>query len=566
MQHIRRASLTLFFVMMAGLLLACGLLGGSDDTEVVSNVPDDALVVRMLYGSEKEAWIEDVTAEFNGAGHQTESGRTIFVEAVPMGSAESMDLILSGQEQPAIWSPASSILVPVANQEWASLNNGEQLTEDNPPPLVLSPVVIAMWQPMAEALGWPDEPIGWSTIAEIMREDQTWADFGRPEWGPFQFGHTHPDYSNSGITSILGIVYAGTDKTRDLTMEDVQDPEVAQFLADVESSVIHYGRSTGFFGRQMFNRGPGYLSAAVLYENLVVESYDESLYPNTPFPVVAIYPREGTFWSDHPFAILNASWVDDELRAAAELYRDFLLAQPQQEQALQYGFRPADPEVPISAPLDEAHGVDPNEPQTLLAVPRAEVTQAVRELWTENKKRVEVQVVLDISGSMNEENRLGRAKEALDIFVEQLADEDMLGVIVFSDDSRVLTPLSELGPKRPEVLEQINSVFAVGGTRLVDTVLEAYEELEQEPRGERIRAIVVLSDGADNQSQRPVSVLQDAIQADESGQSIKIFTISYGSGADASLLETISEASGAQTYQSDPAQIEQVYRDIATFF
>jgi Ca-activated chloride channel family protein len=399
-----------------------------------------------------------------------------------------------------------------------------------------------------------------------MREDQTWADFGRPEWGPFQFGHTHPDYSNSGITSILGIVYAGTDKTRDLTMEDVQDPEVAQFLADVESSVIHYGRSTGFFGRQMFNRGPGYLSAAVLYENLVVESYDESLYPNTPFPVVAIYPREGTFWSDHPFAILNASWVDDELRAAAELYRDFLLAQPQQEQALQYGFRPADPEVPISAPLDEAHGVDPNEPQTLLAVPRAEVTQAVRELWTENKKRVEVQVVLDISGSMNEENRLGRAKEALDIFVEQLADEDMLGVIVFSDDSRVLTPLSELGPKRPEVLEQINSVFAVGGTRLVDTVLEAYEELEQEPRGERIRAIVVLSDGADNQSQRPVSVLQDAIQADESGQSIKIFTISYGSGADASLLETISEASGAQTYQSDPAQIEQVYRDIATFF
>jgi Ca-activated chloride channel family protein len=243
-----------------------------------------------------------------------------------------------------------------------------------------------------------------------------------------------------------------------------------------------------------------------------------------------------------------------------------LLARPQQEQALQYGFRPADPEIPIAAPLDEAHGVDPNEPQTLLAVPRAEITQAVRELWTENKKRVEVQVVLDISGSMNEEGRLERAKEALDIFIEQLADEDMLGVIVFSDDSRVLTPLTELGPKRQEVLEQINSVFAVGGTRLIDTVIEAYEELEQEPRGERIRAIVVLSDGADNQSQRPVSVLQDAIQADESGQSIKIFTISYGSGADASLLETISEASGAQTYQSDPAQIEQVYRDIATFF
>jgi hypothetical protein len=64
------------------------------------------------------------------------------------------------------------------------------------------------------------------------------------------------------------------------------------------------------------------------------------------------------------------------------------------------------------------------------------------------------------------------------------------------------------------------------------------------------------------------SQLTRRIQADESGQSIKVFTIAYGTGADVDteLLRVMSEASGAQTYQSNPTEIEQVYRDIATFF
>ncbi len=54
-------------------------------------------------------------------------------------------------------------------------------------------------------------------------------------------------------------------------------------------------------------------------------------YPQIAPPVVALYPKEGTFWSDHRCAILNAPWVEAEQRAAAEIFRDFLLARPQQE-------------------------------------------------------------------------------------------------------------------------------------------------------------------------------------------------------------------------------------------
>jgi Ca-activated chloride channel family protein len=437
----------------------------------------------------------------------------------------------------------------------------------DPPALLLSPVVIAMWEPMARALGWPETPIGWTEIADLARNRTIWETYGHPEWGPFQFGHTHPDYSNSGVVSILASAYAANGKTRGLTVADVQKPETAEFMRAVESGVIHYGESTGFFGEQMFTRGPSYLSAAVLYENLVIESRDTSRY-TTSLPVVAIYPKEGTFWTDHPFAILNAPWVTEEQRAAAATFRDFLLAPEQQRRALEFGFRPADPNIPIAAPITPENGVDPQQPQTLLEVPNAEVTEAVQSLWAQNKKPVDVMVVLDTSGSMSDENRLETAKVALRTFVGQLADNDGFGLTIFNNDATVLTPISPIGPKRQKVLDQIGGLFPQGGTRLIDSVSEAYATLLTEPPGERIRSVVVLSDGADNRSSAAQETLLQQLQGDEGGYSIKVFTIAYGTGTDVNveLLKSIAQTSGAKSYESSPTNIETVYRDIATFF
>jgi len=551
--------LLLITVLLVPVLVGCsgGGIGGG------------TVEISIVYGSEKRAWMEDVVSRFNNAGQKTADGATIRVTATPMGSTDSLNQILDGMIQPTVWSPASKILLPVANDEWGKTHNGAQLVAEDAPPLVLSPVVIAMWEPMARVLGWPDTQPGWTDIAELSASGKSWADFGRPEWGPVQFGHTHPDYSNSGITTIIAVAYAATGKTRGLTVADVQAPAAAEFMRKIQSGVIHYGESTGFFGEQMFNRGPAYLSAAVLYENLVIESRNRERYPNQSTPVVAIYPREGTFWSDHPYAILNAPWVGAEQRAAAEVFQAYLLDRPQQELALQYGFRPADPNVPTTAPIVPENGVDPQQPKTLLEVPRPEVLAAIRTLWLENKKRVDVMVVLDVSGSMEEESRLEQAKAALRIFVEQLEADDGFGLTIFSNEASVLMPISPIGPKRAETLDRIGGLTPRGGTRLLDTLAETYQTLAAESPGTRIRAIVALTDGLDNRSQRTPQQLLSLVGQDEEGRSIKIFTIAFGGDADVTLLKDIATASGARSYVGKPDErgnIERVYRDIATFF
>jgi len=529
------------------------------------------VTLTMYYGSEKQAWIDDVVKDFNSRNFAACDG-PITVKATPLGSGQSMQMILNG-DQPDIWSPAGSVWLTLINQQWQA-KQGASIIATGPtdtPSLVTSPVVIAMWKPEAEALGWPNKPIGWADIAALSTNPQGWAAYGHPKFGDFKFGHTHPDYSNSGLDAVIAENYAAVGKTRGLTAGDVNTQATKDFVANVESLVIHYGDSTGFFATRMFTGGPNYLSAAVMYESLVVQANDGKTYPHLAYPVVAIYPKEGTFYSDHPFAILQANWVTPAKKAAALAFRNFLLAPAQQQKALQYGFRPADLNIPISAPIDSAHGVDPSQPKSVLQIPSADVVTAIKSSWDEQRRKVDVMLILDRSGSMNDAiggvSKIAAAKQGLAEFVGLLGDSDGLGLTVFSDAANVLTPVGALGPKRQSILNTINGILAQGNTRLFDTIAEQYEALKALP-SKHIKAIVVLTDGMDNASQRSVEQLVREItpSGENAGEGIKIFTIAYGGDADTTGLTSIATATGGQEYPGTPQNIQQVYQMISEFF
>ncbi len=530
-------------------------------------LPSRKVVVTMVYGSEKEAWLEPLIEEYNRQRNKTTDGAVVEIEATPMGSIESGDAIVEGRIQPTVWSPASSAYVPVTEAQWRQAH-AEALIAGTPKDLVLSPVVIAMWRPMAEALGWPDKALGWSDIAELAVSDEGWAAYGYPEWGTFKFGHTAPNRSNSGIISVIAEAYAGAGKQRDLTMEDLQNEDVIEFMTAVESAIIHYGSSTGFFAGRMFERGPSYLSAAVMYENLVAEQESKRLSgESAQLPVVAIYPREGTFWSNHPYIVLNAPWVTPEQTEAAEMFQAFLLDRPQQLRSVEYGFRPADPGVPLTSPLDRRHGVDPQQPQTVLEVPEAPVVEGILDLWRRRaKKPVDLVVVMDISGSMRGE-KITAARSSLMEFINLLDNRDRLEIILFNNELIMVTPLSSLGEKRDDVLRRVAGVTEGGDTRLYDAIQMAYDDLIEQGDRRHIRAIVALTDGNDTASSIRLEALMGSVgDLSEGGNATKVFTIAFGDNADRPILRRISEATGAKQYDSDPETIREVYAEIATFF
>lgn len=533
-----------------------------ETTEAKADLPANAIRLTFTYGSEKKKWIAAVTDAFNAGGHRTRNDRPIHVDPIPMGSGESIDELLTGRRQAHLTSPASAAFIKLGNARSRAQSGKDLLGETQN--LVLSPVVIAMWKPMAEAIGWGKKPVGWSDIIELAKSPKGWSAHGHPEWGRFKFGHTHPEFSNSGLISLFAECYAGAGKVRDLTLADLSRLETGAYLAAVEQAVVHYGSSTGFFGRKMFGAGPAYLSAAVLYENMVIESYSHQ--PPLDLPVVAIYPKEGTFWSDHPVGIVNRDWVGEDEREAAGIYIEYLLDPAQQRQALRYGFRPAEVEVELAAPVDAAHGVDPQEPRTTLEVPDAEVMDGIIKLWKKHKKHANVILVLDKSGSMKEEERMQNAKDGALALLDMLGPQDRLSVLAFDNRLTWLERGALLKDGRERIRSRLNGLFPNGGTALYDATHAAFAWQMKNPTPDRISAIVVLTDGEDTNSQLPHSKLIAAVRSDNEMRNTRIFTIAYGQGAQRERLAAIADATQAKTFRGSPATIREVFKEIATFF
>ncbi len=540
---------------------------------VAKSQPTAIVTVVLAYGSEKKSWLTDAIARFNDQAARLPSGEQVRIEGQAVGSGAAVEDLVDGTVKAHAWAPASTMYREVLNRAWTAhqgaLGAKKEILDEGKS-LVLSPVVLGMWKPMAQALGWPDKAIGWSDVLSLSRDPKGWATKGHAEWGSFKFGHTHPNFSNSGTLSVLAEAYAALGLTRGLSKEALAKPKVAPFMESIEQSVVHYGKSTGFFSEKMLGRGPSFLSAAVLYENLVVDSYTRPEFQTRDLDLVCVYPKEGTFWIDNPFYVLDAPWSDAPHQQAAGMFRSFLLSFAEQTVAMtKFGFRPSDPKIAIGAPLDAAHGVNPKEPQTLLEVPSTDVVESALQLWTKVKKTVDIAFVFDRSGSMAGEP-LRQAKQGALDFLGQLDGRDRVSLLMFNDQVPDATEPLLLAEARNQLNQAVSGTFADGGTALYDAIAKAHDKLaelaKQNPK--RTYVVVVLTDGKDEHSKLPLDQVKQTVkQPTEITESVvRLFTIAYGAGADTKLLADLAESGGGAAFKGDASSIRQVYRDLAAFF
>lgn len=565
----RRTSPGMVLGIVLVLLLPCcaaGLLGWLYFRRPPASRPSGtALQVEVIYSPEKEAWFAPLVEEFNQRKVQV-GGQRVQVIAEALDSGEALEAILDGSRTPAAWSPASTLWVPLLNARWEERTGSTEPLTIYPEPLVVSPLVIAMWEDYARAMGYPGRDIGWQDIISATLDPRGWGAYGHPEWGAFTLGHTNPYFSNSGLLSVAAEGYAAAGKVRDLAPADLERPATRLYIQEIEQAIIHYGESSEYFAQQMAARGPVYASAVVLEEHTVVQ-LNSDYYGRLPQRLVAIYPKEGTFWSDHPYVVLRGEWVSAEQQAAALAFRDFLLARPAQEKALAIGFRPADTSIPLSDSLiGPAHGVDPFQPQTVLEVPSAETTAALLQTWQNVRKRVNVLLVVDISGSMEGE-KLAAVQDGLILFLSNLGDDDQVGILVFNDQISRLTELSPLGPKRQWVEGEIDRLQAGFKTVLRDVTLEALEEVTAVHDPQRINAVVLMTDGLDTASQHSEKELLRTLESSAASEEVvRIFTIAYGNDADKDLLDRIANATGGRMVEGTPENIRRIYVILSSYF
>jgi Ca-activated chloride channel family protein len=602
-----RRSLRPFVV---AILVAVVLIGGlrflttrgassSDDGDTASaggRCGGDEVTLAVTASSEKAQLMKQLAAAYMREGHAID-GRCVRVEVTSKASGGAMAALAKGWDEaadgprPDVWTPASS--------GWVRLLEQRTLATDRPglvpasiPKIAASPLVIAMPRPMAQALGWPNKQLGWSDVLELSQDDTGWARHGHPEWGQFRLGKTNPNFSTSGLNATIGAYFAATRLSSDLTEKDLASPKTRKFVEGVERSVVHYGDTTLTFLSNLQradDQGAGLSNiSAVTVEEKSVWDYNQGnptgdpatlgRHPKPKVPLVAIYPKEGTLLSDHPWLALTAPWVDDAKRKASADLLAYLQGAGARAKFQEFAFR--DGQAKPGPLVTESNGLLRDEPKALLSPPAPRVLDKLLRSWASLRKPANVLLVMDTSGSMGEQvsgtgkSKLELAKQAARNSLSQFAGGDQVGLWMFSTQLDAETDYRELvsiGPmdsqRRAQLRERIDGLQPGGGTGLYDTSLAAHQFVEGRASAEDINAVVLLTDGRNEDNGISLDNLLGQLRTEEGARSVRLFTIGYGEDADLDTLRRISQTTNAAAYDSsDPTSIDQIFTAVISNF
>lgn len=565
---------------------------------------DGCTQIVVATSSEKVNLMEDLGAKFKESGEHDGLSGCATVRPVNVASGKAAGYLsdstkewaLGAENAPSVWSPASTVWT----DRVASIS-GEKVVA-GAESFTKTPVVFGVPESMARALGYPAEPVGIQTIHDMIQNPDGWGAKGKQIWGSFKIAKTNPNTSTTGLSVLLMQAYAASGKASDLTVADVAAAE--DFSRVFESGAIHYGDTTGKVLQNLVDRASGsgssYVSAIALEETSLYNYNIGNPDSHTVQPgevltppdekLVAVYPSEGSMWSDNPAVVLGADWVTPEQRTAAEAFVKFLHTPEAQELLPQYGFRPLDDSVDVSAHLNSDVGIDPSQPVKTLPQPAPEVVSAAIDQWAAIRKPSAILQLIDISGSMDESigdgrSRLDGAIEGSTTTLGQVRSTDEIGVWAFTTDvsSQIdgqrlngiaeVRPFGELGGDKERLKNDIADLAygQRGGTPLYDSVALAYDYMKEHAQSGRINAIVVLSDGEDTDSRIGIDSLIQKIRADQkeggNDKPVRIFAIAYSNSADIDSLERLAKESGGQVFDAtDPAKITETFQSVMNNF
>ena len=185
-------------------------------------------------------------------------------------------------------------------------------------------------------------------------------------------------------------------------------------------------------------------------------------------------------------------------------------------------------------------------------------TETVDSPWKENAKIIRIGIkandieykqlpaanlifLVDVSGSMNSENKLPLVKQTLRILTEQLRPQDKVTIVTYSSGETVaLAPTS--GKDKDKILTVINQLQASGSTSGESAIQMAYEQAKKSFIQNGINRILIATDGDFNVGVTDFETLKGMI-AEKRKSGISFTTLGYGTGNyNEELMEQLADA------------------------
>ncbi|WP_207914546.1 substrate-binding domain-containing protein [Micromonospora sp. KC213] len=458
---------------------------------------------------------------------------------------------------PDVWIPDSSTwLLRLKN------NGATAFAPGNGASIARSPIVVAMPEPVASRLGWPDEKLSWTDLLRAVSSDK-----------PLRAGIVEPTRDAAGLSGLLSLTAAASASGGD-----------AQKATTGALRALATGRSAlrqDLLARFPRSNDPASIASALSAAALSEE--DVMAYNNTkpPIPLAALYLEPSPMPLDYPYAVLPG--IEPSKASAARVLYELLTTQGFKNRlaaqslrapdgnwgegfrALQGAPSPAGGQSTVPpAGVGAAGGLDP------VAIDRAVSG------WSIATQSGRMLCVIDVSGSMKTEvpsaNNASRAQVTVAAASRGLSlfdDTWSIGLWTFSTnlvgsrDWREIVPINPLSSNRSKLEQGLGFVRpSDGNTGLYDTMLEAYKRVQQDWEPGRVNSVVLFTDGKneDDSGISQAKLLSELKELADPERPVQVVIIGIGNGVSKAELQSITNITGGGTFVTeDPTKIGDIF-------
>jgi len=149
-----------------------------------------------------------------------------------------------------------------------------------------------------------------------------------------------------------------------------------------------------------------------------------------------------------------------------------------------------------------------------------------RQVSAEKRRPAVLTFVVDVSGSMDEENRLGLVKKSLSLLLDQLRPTDRVGLVTYGDNARLLLEPSN---DREAVRRAIDQLQPQGSTNAEAGLLLGYAVADRNFKLNAANRIILCSDGVANVGRTGPHAILGQIGR-EARRGIELTTLGFGMG------------------------------------
>lgn len=513
-----------YFLRAALLASAVTLLAGcSDQVSNPNETIDIGPAIKIIAGSE----LKDVAPVINSCAKS--AGYRAVVDYV--GSLDAVDRLVDAS--------AGYDMAWLSHGKYLQMSPaGSQIVASNK--VMYSRVVLGVKPQAMKQFGWASGKTSWKDIYEKV------------ESGEFRFAMTNPAASNTGFVTLVGLSAALSGKGDALEVADIPQKELATFF----SGAVMSSGSSGLLMTRFLESYRDPIHGVIGYEASI---------KNVPAdkPLEVLIPKEGVVTADYPLMLLKK-----DMKAGYDAILACLRGPEAQKQLALTGRTPL---------AGDSSDVVVNE----LPFPgNVEVMDALLHQYLNKYSHPSLSYLLiDNSGSMNDDDRIGKLKTALIALTDgdgtvtgrysKFKDRETIYLAPFTGEvfePSVYTMSTDATANKKvltSVRQRIQAMEANGNTAIFDAVWDAQQRLAKAPRSKDQPASILLFTDGQNATGMNLAEYQQTL-ANNPKIRVPVFPVIYGE-ANVAELTQLATLTGGSVFDARNVPLAQVLKQIRMY-